>query len=526
MAERVYTTGEVGKLLGATPALLRDWVQRGWLAVDRLPDGSVHVTETALIQFLHRCGVNIEDVMARTVTRQARSAAPAATPAAETLDVTFSPAAPEVQAAPTADAAAPTPQRAPAAHEDPEAPAPSLADQAVANAARAAPVRAARQVLEAILQDAAQRRAAAVHLEWQADGLTLRLRIDGRLHEKPSFKARLPKPLGPTLVAECKALAALNPSETGRSQGGGGVRHLLGRDFDLRISTCPTVHGENVVVRLRDRAARPLSLQELGLAEGQFEALREILTASSGLVVVSAVPRENGDRTLRAMAAAGAAPERRVLRIGFPSEDAMPGVVQAAPGQGFSTGAAILAAMDQDVDVIEVADMGDRETVQAATAAAAAGHLVLAGHRSRWPSTDPTVLISSGAAPSALAAVLLAVVAQKRVRRICYHCKTAVPPDAELLARLAFQEGAEISAASVGLGCDRCGHTGYLGEGDLYAVLAVDEEISRLIGARADGRALVEAARRLGGGTLREAALESVRAGLTSLDEAARALGL
>ncbi|MCX5670988.1 MAG: hypothetical protein NTU94_06670 [Planctomycetota bacterium] len=247
MAERVYTTGEVGNLLGATPALLRDWVQRGWLAVDRLPDGSVHVTETALIQFLHRCGVNIEDVMARTVTRQARSAAPAATPAAETLDVTFSPAAPEVQAAPTADAAAPTPQRAPAAHEEPEAPAPSRADQAVANAARAAPVRAARQVLEAILQDAAQRRAAAVHLEWQADGLTLRLRIDGRLHEKPSFKARLPKPLGPTLVAECKALAALSPNETGRSQGGGGVRHLLGRDFDLRISTCPTVHGENVV---------------------------------------------------------------------------------------------------------------------------------------------------------------------------------------------------------------------------------------------------------------------------------------
>jgi type II secretory ATPase GspE/PulE/Tfp pilus assembly ATPase PilB-like protein len=536
MAERIYTTDQVEKLLGATPAVLEDWINRGWLPADRMPDGTVLVTQGAIVRFLRGRGINIEDVMAKTVVRQSRSSAPPGPACAGLFDSAPLAAASASRAeagrppARTEPPPAPPVTQAPApppAKHAPEPPESGATDRAVQDADKAAPVRAARQVLDAILQDAAERQAAAIHLEWQPDGLTLRLRIGGRLHEKPNFKARLPKPIRASLLAQCKLLAGLDPNETLHPQSGSTRRQLLGRDFGLRVSTCPTVSGENVVIHIAERAAPP-SLHELGLPEADLAVIQEALATPSGLIAVSALPREDGDRTLLAMAATAAAQGRGAIRIGLPSEDAAAGAITTirAPLPGLTTAGAILAAMSQDADVIEVAGVGDRETAHAVTSAAAAGHLVLAGFQSRWPSTDPTSLVSAGAEPRALAATLLAIIAQKKVRRVCAHCRTTGRPDGEILARIVPHADAGISATSAGLGCDRCGHTGYLGESNLYAVLAVDEDIARMIAGGAAGRAILDAARRSGSVTLREAALEQIRAGLISPEEAARALGL
>jgi len=426
--------------------------------------------------------------------------------------------------------APPAPAEAPA----PRAKAPPVRAAVSRPAAKAPPARAvssppannAARIVDAILADAVKRRASAIHLESQSDGLALRLRIGGRLYEKPNFRQHLTQGMAARLLAAFEQRAGLAAGASGEPREGAFSMCLAGRNIEFVLSTCPTVHGKSLVVRIPPAAETP-RIEELGLAPDDLAALRHVLAEPGGLILVTAPPRTAVARTLLALAAAVAAPERSTALVGDALDGPLPGAihVRRPAGVGPSVAALVRGLRGQDADVIVIDEVLDRATAAAAVEAGAAGHLVLAAMPGRALAPDPTILTAAGVDPLAVSQTLLAVIVQRTLRRICGHCKSPAPIDPDLLRRGNFDLLSASPTTWIGRGCAHCRRTGYAGEVDAFAVLTVEPEVARRICAGADGRSINEAARRAGARTLPEAIMEHVREGATSLEEAARVLG-
>lgn len=538
MAERLYTTRQVADLLGATPGTVDDWVRRGWLTSELLPQGNLRVSESGLVRFLKDRGVDLEAVFAATIVRDAQKQAPPQPKAAEPPPTPAPPAARPSDAAaapppPASDPPAPrtaphaeTPPAAQAAEPRRAAPAEDAPLPETEAAAKSVPATAAR-VLDAILQDAVTRQASAVHLDTGRDGLSLRLRVNGQLREKPNFRPRLPQALGPALVARFKTMAGLDPAESRRAQDGSFPARINGHEYQVRVSVCPTVNGESLVVHFRDlHAARP-TLEGLGLSEQDLETVRQMLAEPSGLVLVTAPPRGTG-ATLAAMAAAVVESGRRLVAVEMTAEIEIPAAIRTRPfpEAGYTSAAAVRAIMAQDAEAILIEDIRDRATAQAAVDAALAGHLVLGGLATRSTSVDPLALLAPEVDAFALARTLLGVTVQRTVRKVCAACRATTHPSHDLLDRLGLRPEDNGFLTYTGRGCSRCGQTGLEGETNLFSVLRVDSRIARLIREGAGSHAIEEAGRQVGMATLRDAAIETVHAGEVSLEEAVRTLGL
>jgi type II secretory ATPase GspE/PulE/Tfp pilus assembly ATPase PilB-like protein len=514
MAERLYSPQQVAELLGVTPETIDGWVRRGWLGSERLLEGRLVIGESAVARFLKDQGIDIEELFVKAVMREGAALMPGG----------------EASVPRAADVPPPPGLRAPEAPPPPVAPKAerlqAAAPQRQPEARRAAPdlpAGAVGQVLDAILKDALKRGAAAIHLDAERDGLALRLRVGGRLHEKVSFKPRLPKPMRASLPALCKRLAGLRPEETARPQGGGFEMHVEGRQRHFRLTSCPTAAGESIVIIPDVRQAAP-GLGGLGFLEADLALVRRMLAEPAGLVLVTAPPRSVGPRLLAALAAAAGAGERRVAVIARCTDFEVPGALYVRPdAETMPPATAIRAVAEQDADVIVVENLRDRAAVAAALDAAAE-RLVLAGLADRGGGGDPTLLTDAGADPSALAQSLLGVISGVSLRRICDSCRTRAAADFDLLGRMGLGGEGEGARTCIGAGCAACGESGCAGETTVTTVLAADEEMARLIRRCAGRQAIEEAARRAGVRMLRDAVIEKVFAGETSLEEAARVM--
>jgi general secretion pathway protein E len=541
MTERLYSTQQVAQLLGTSPKTVGDWIRQGRLQAEQLPGGRVCVGESSLARFLESQGIDLEGLMARIVLAEAKSRRPE--PGRPATGSAPPSAAPEFAAPPAKPPPASLPVSAPAAKAPPapaEAPAPRaktapMPAAAPATRAKAPPARAASsppadnaaRIIDAILADAVKRRATAIHLEPQSDGLALRLRIGGRLYEKPNFRQRLPQGVAASLLAAFERRAGLDDGASGEPREGAFSMCLAGRNIEFGLSTCPTLHGKSLVVRISPMAAETARIEDLGLSPDDLAALRHALAEPGGLVLVTAPPRTAVARTLLALAAAVAAPGRSTALVGDALDGPLPGAIRVRrpAGVGPSLAALVRGLRGQDADVIVIDAILDRATAAAAVEAGAAGHLVLAAMPGRALAPDPTLLTAAGADPLAVSQTLLAVIVQRTLRRICGHCKSPAPIDAALLKRGNFDPTAASPTTWIGRGCAPCRHTGYAGEVDAFAVLMVEPEVARRICAGADGRSINEAARRAGARTLPDAIMERVQEGATSLEEAARVLG-
>jgi type II secretory ATPase GspE/PulE/Tfp pilus assembly ATPase PilB-like protein len=535
MPERLYNTDQVASLLGTAPATIHQWIQRGWLKAERLPEGSVRVSESGLVRFLKDQGIDLQEIMARTILREAQAvrgegspAAPAERPAPVAEEAHGQIAGPGAPS--EATSADPAPSEATAA-----APAASHVEASPPEAAEVSPPSPspngsgpAAQLAQAVLADAVRRRATAIHLEPQPDGLALRLRIDGMLHLKSHFKPHLPAGLGPPLVAHLKELAGINMSECTRPQEGRFVLAADGRQVELRLATFPTLYGEKVVLRVVDHGAALPTLDTLGFSDDDLATVRRALAEASGLVLVMGPPRSDRRTTLRAMIAALSSPERSIVALEETIDVEIPEVAHAPAGLGrtMPRAEAVRALGAQDADILMVGEVRDRDTVRAVVEAAAEGCLVLAVAPSRSETPDPAMLLAAGVEPMMLASTLLVCIVQRSARRLCPHCKVPAKPSADLLRVLGYSGDSSGLAAYRNRGCAHCSHVGYAGRVGLFSVMRADEAIARLVLAGADARVLAEAARQAGCRGLREAALDKVRQGITSVEEAVRALGL
>ncbi|MHC4716745.1 MAG: ATPase, T2SS/T4P/T4SS family [Planctomycetota bacterium] len=387
----------------------------------------------------------------------------------------------------------------------------------------AAPADPAAQVIGAVLDDAVRRRASHIHLVSDRDGLSLRLRIDGVLHDKANFRRSLPPGLAPEVMEHVLSMAGLDAGESRRPMRGGFSRTVEDREIAFVVDTTPTVQGRRIVTHVRDpRWSLPV-LSQLGLPEADRGRVESLLSAPAGLVMVAGPPRSGRMTTLRAMAMALRDMQRDVVTVERSADVDVPGLCQSVTDRaaGFSCAEAVEALARQHPDVLVVGDLVRPDAMSAAVAAARDGVLVLAAvcASAARATALPTEL---GADPYDVAATMLAVIEQRLVRRICAACKRVASVPTVLPAGLTQ---AELNfPVFEPAACDACAHTGYSGRTGLFAVLEMDENVAGAI-RRGDSAEIARAAARVGPGALRDAIVQALRDGTTSVTEVRRVLG-
>jgi len=489
--ERLFNTYQVADLLGKTPGTVLEWMKKGLLPFERLgEEGPARISEKSLIQFLEQHGGDIEAVMAKLALRGGNND--------------------------------PQPAGKPPAVEDqlpPGDPLPAAEQQA-----RGAAADPATQLVEAILHDAVSRGASDIHLEPRPDGLNLRLRIDGVLHEKANFKARLPAVLVPRLIRQLKLLAGTDEAETARPRTGGFKRSIEGRQVDFRLATCPMRHGERAVIHVIDPLRGMQELSQLGLSDADEALVGELLAEPYGLIVVSGPPRSGRATTLRAFVGAMNSRERNIITIEKSAEAPIEGINQSQvdPASGYTFAEAVEASRAQDADVIVLAEISNPQTAAAALTAAAEGRMVLAAMHARNQTAATAMLLQIEPEPWTLASTLLAVIATRTLRKLCENCKQQAEPSEELLGELDLSPRQLDCPIFTHGGCSRCSGSGYSGRTGLFSILRVDETIAALLRQNPSAAAIDRAAQKSGMKSLWQAGLQKVRDGITSLEELAR----
>ncbi len=437
--------------------------------------------------------------------------------------------------------APPTP--APARPARPPRPGPMPAFDPPRDAARAwaragvpvAPPSSARdvtavQVVDDLLAHAVARRASDLHVEAGDDGATVRLRVDGVMLPGPP----VPRPLAAAVASRLKILAGLDIADRLRPQDGRALVRAAGRPVELRVSSLPSVRGENLVLRLLDPDAGLASLDALGLLPADAARLAHLFDAREGLVLVTG-PTGSG-KTTTLYAALGRVLARggvNVITVENPVERRIPGVVQVQTHEraGLTFAAALRAILRQDPDVVLVGEVRDQETAAVAAQAALTGHLVLATLHTVDAVGAVARLADVGVEPFKLAAALRGVVAQRLLRRLCPDCRRPVPPgwrDPRLVGRAPDGEPCWAPPAAGAPGppgdCAACAGAGYRARVPAVEVLLADPPFARQVadGGRAD--ALRRAARAGGTTSVWASAVGHVRAGTTSVAELLRVL--
>lgn len=359
----------------------------------------------------------------------------------------------------------------------------------------------ASEIWDRVSTIAIREQASDIHLTAQRDAAPLALRLDGRICPQGA----MPNELAARLVNHVKVLAALDVSERRRPQDGSIRCEVDGRAVDLRISTFPTIHGEDVAVRILDRAAALLRVDQLGATDRQAADIAEMLGSASGLILVSGATGAGKTTTLYALLQQLADGTRKTVSIEDPVEYDIPGVSQAAaqPRLGLDFPTLLRSVLRQDPNVIMIGEIRDAETAAAVVRAANSGRLVLATSHAISSASAIETLTALGAHPHYLARALRGVVAQTLVRRICQYCTVRLEEtaDATIFAEVRHLLSAgESPALSMGRGCPHCRHTGYRERLGVFEVLKADDALRGLIARGAAPREIQQ--RAVSGGML------------------------
>jgi general secretion pathway protein E len=373
-----------------------------------------------------------------------------------------------------------------------------------------------------LMQRAAEMGASDVHIEPFEERLRIRLRIDGVLREVDTR----PVAMASAVISRIKILADLNIAERRLPQDGRFKVRALGRDIDLRISTVPSLYGESVVIRLLHRGSVALDFDALGYGAALTETLRDILAEPHGIVLVTGPTGSGKTTTLYAGLTGLNTEQRKILTVEDPVEYNLDGInqIQVKPQIGLTFASALRSILRQDPDVIMIGEMRDRETAEIAVQSALTGHLVLSTLHTNDAVSSVSRLLDMGVEDYLINSSLVAVVAQRLVRRICPHCRAEHPAPPELVRRWRldrWQQGGTPTLAR-GAGCGECDGTGYHGRTALAEVLRVSDEIRGLIYKRAAAAELLATAHAQGMQTMMEMGLQRALAGETSLEEVLR----
>jgi len=374
------------------------------------------------------------------------------------------------------------------------------------------------RLINALLLQSVRDGASDIHVETQEKRLIVRFRVDGVLRDVVEPK----RALAPLLVSRIKVMARLDIAEKRIPQDGRVTLRVGGYDIDVRVSTIPTQHGERVVMRLLDRGSTGLDTAGLGMSERDRDVFLRLLEKPHGVLLVTGPTGSGKTTTLYTALTHLNDRKRNIMTVEDPIEYELAGVAQtqvnAKTGMTFARG--LRAILRQDPDVIMVGEIRDQETAEVAVRSSMTGHFVLSTLHTNSAIGSITRLIDMGVERYLLAPMVVGLIAQRLVRRLCEHCRwqdRATDADAALLGG-AIKAGKKIWRAR---GCDECHGEGYKGRMALYEVVAADDELRRMIHDGASEAQLTAAARKAGPSLLDDG-IAKIRAGLTTVDEVSR----
>ena len=368
-----------------------------------------------------------------------------------------------------------------------------------------------------ILSDAISHNASDVHISPCEKELQLRYRVDGRLRSQQS------PPIGahPGIVQRLKVMARLDLTQTRRPQDGKiRFRHPSG-DIDIRLSTIPTVHGENVVMRLLRPNTDILDFAELGMDDHTRAVIEPMFSHPHGMILVTGPTGSGKTSTLFTGIKKLNTPDRNIMTIEDPVEIRLPGIrqIQANAEIGLSFSNALRSILRQDPDIVLLGEIRDDETAQIATQASLTGHLVLSTLHTNDAAGAITRLRNLGVAGFVINAVLIGVIAQRLVRRICSNCTIQHAPEASLLHRFGVTDATNFAS---GKGCPNCAGSGYRGRVGLYESITVNAHIAELIENGASTQQIAAAAQEHGMRPMWRDGFIKAQSGQTTLEEVAQ----
>ncbi|MEQ9406117.1 MAG: ATPase, T2SS/T4P/T4SS family [Fuerstiella sp.] len=370
-----------------------------------------------------------------------------------------------------------------------------------------------------IIVNAVKKGASDIHIEQGEKKSVVRYRVDGQLHEVLSPR----REFHPAIVSRIKVMSRMDIAEHRMPLDGRMTVVVESRRIDLRVSTLPTVTGENVVMRLLDRHSVSFDLGRLGLRDDTLATMKRMLKKPHGLVLVTGPTGSGKSTTLYSSLELVKSVHNKIITVEDPVEYQLEMInqVQADTSSAMSFAGALRAILRQDPDIIMVGEIRDRETAEVAIQAALTGHLVLSTLHTNDSAAAVTRLLDMGIASFKISAALVGVLAQRLVRLICPHCRTSCFPPAEILDSLQYA-GNRRRAFERGEGCTHCHDTGHAGRTGIYELLNVNSELREVIARDAD----VESIRRMhkahGGRTLLDEGLRLAEEGKTSLEEVSR----
>ncbi|MRI58056.1 MAG: general secretion pathway protein GspE [Epsilonproteobacteria bacterium] len=375
------------------------------------------------------------------------------------------------------------------------------------------------KLIEAILKSSILSRASDIHIEPTQTNCIVRNRIDGILSEKFIFD----KDIYPPLSSRIKLLANLDIAEKRKPQDGRFSATILGNEYDFRISTLPIVTGESLVMRILDKSKAMIPLEHAGMSKKNFEIFTKSLKAPYGIILVTGPTGSGKSTTLYGALNLLRSVEKKIITVEDPVEYQINLVqqTQVNPKIGFTFASALRSILRQDPDIIMIGEIRDEETLRIAVQAALTGHLVLSTLHTNDSISAINRMIDMGIEPYLVSGALIAIEAQRLVRKICPHCKKEVELDPQLLQSIAPYLPANYRFFE-GSGCKECDFTGYSGREMVSEVLKVDEQIQRMIAKERPKEEIEAYARDKGFMTMLEDGIQKALSGSTTIDEVLR----
>ncbi|MBU2630229.1 MAG: Flp pilus assembly complex ATPase component TadA, partial [Proteobacteria bacterium] len=378
------------------------------------------------------------------------------------------------------------------------------------------------RLVNSILTQAVQEGASDIHLSPEKDYIEIRFRVDGKLHHVPAP----PKAMFFSMASRLKILSNLDISVSRIPQDGRFTVFINDKEINIRVSTIPTVYGENVVLRLLDTSSGIYSLEKLGVPPQDIKTIEKMIKMPYGMILCTGPTGSGKSTSLFAMLKIINSPDTNIITLEDPVEYRMEHIRQAQlnrkAGMTFASG--LRSILRQDPDVVMIGEIRDSETAGVAVQAALTGHMVLSTVHTNDAAGAITRFIDMGVEPFLVSSVMLITIAQRLIRKVCPHCRESYKPSEKVKKFWGLEKAQGVDFVK-GKGCFQCKNTGYSGRRGVYEVLHINDSVREMI---LTGKSAQEITRTcaLSGQltTLKQDAAQKVANGITTVEEAASAI--
>ena len=373
------------------------------------------------------------------------------------------------------------------------------------------------KLVNLLIMEAVKGKVSDIHVEPEQDMVRVRYRIDGVLHEAHT----LPHKLQNAVISRIKILSEMDIAESRRPQDGKIHLKLENKELDIRVSTFPTVHGENVVMRLLDKSSVMLGVHDLGLSADNLGRFEKLIHNPHGIILVTGPTGSGKTTTLYAALTSISSSEKNIITIEDPVEYQLPLIRQTQVNTKaditFANG--LRSILRQDPDVIMVGEIRDKETAEVAIQASLTGHLVFSTLHTNDAPSALTRLIDMGIEPFLISSSVIGILAQRLVRTLCDKCKEPLTASGASLKEFGVEGKVDLFAAK---GCPHCKNTGFKGRASISELLVITEDIRKMVSEKISADQIRKKAVGSGMKTLREDGFEKAKTGITTLDEVLR----